>query len=88
VKLAKLVNPSLSGGPKVGVFVNGGASTQVGIGSPMRDPKAMVAAMVAELEARGVPRDKITPEMIESMLNPEQARPAIEAQVVAANADS
>jgi len=64
VKLAKLVNPSLNGGPKVGVFVNGG---QVGV-TEGASPKQMVAGIVRELEQQGIPRSQITPEMIQNVI--------------------
>lgn len=78
VKLAKLVNPALAGGTKVGVFVNGG-SASVGAGSGANQ---LTAAIVAELEAAGVPRDEITPEMIGRVVAGEQPRAvaAIEAE--------
>lgn len=64
VKLAKLINPALNGGPKVGVFVSqGGAVTA------QSNPKAVIAGAVAELEAQGIPRDKITQEMIIRILS-------------------
>lgn len=65
-KLAKLIDPSLAGGPKVqvNVGVNGNASVAVA----SADPKQLVASVVAELEASGIPRDQITPEMIKGVL--------------------
>lgn len=63
VKLAKLVNPNLAGGAKVGVFVNGQAQAV-----QTADPKKMVAGIVAELEARGINRRDITPEMLKRAL--------------------
>lgn len=60
-RLAKLVDPALNGGPKVGVFI-GGAS------GPASTPKAMVGSIIAELESRGIPRDKITDEMVLNLL--------------------
>lgn len=68
VKLAKLVNPNLSGGPKVGVFVNAGKGANAVAAS---DPQTLTAKAVAALEAQGVPRDKITPEMIMGLLDPD-----------------
>ena len=63
-KLAKMVNPALNGGPKVQVNVSGGqAAIQA------TTPNQMLGAMVRELEARGIPRDKITPDMITGMLS-------------------
>jgi hypothetical protein len=75
VKLAKLTNPELSGGPKVGVFVNGGHGAQVAVGTSANQ---LTASIVRELEAKGVPREEITPEMIGEVL--ESNKPAIEAQ--------
>lgn len=63
VKLAKLINPALNGGPKVGVFVAGGHAA----GST--NPKAAIAGVVAELEAQGIPRERITEEMIIRVLS-------------------
>lgn len=63
-KLAKLINPALNGGPKVGVFLNGGSATIAA------DPKQMVAGLVRELEAQGIDREKITEEMIMRLMAP------------------
>jgi hypothetical protein len=76
VKLAKLVNPALQGGTKVGVFVNGQGQAGVATG----DPKKMVAGIVAELEAQGINRRDITPEMLARALG--GAPLAIETAVV------
>ena len=62
LKLAKLVNPALSGGPKVGVFINGGGAVQVGSGGETAN--ALVATVVAELEAQGINRSDIDAEMV------------------------
>ena len=59
VKLAKLVNPSLAGGTKVGVYVNGG-SAQIGNVTEA----SIVAGAVAELEAKGIDRSDIDAEMV------------------------
>lgn len=75
VKLAKLLDPSLNGGPKVGVFVNG-AGAQVGI---QTNPQAAIASMVSALEAQGIPRDKITEEMVMNLLSGGPGPAAIEA---------
>lgn len=78
VKLAKLTNPELAGGTKVGVFVNGGQGAGVAVGS---SASQLTAAIVRELEAKGIPRDEITPEMIGNVINGEsQTQPAIEAR--------
>lgn len=71
VQLAKLVNPNLAS-PKVQIN-----QQTINTGSPQQ----LMAAIMAELEARGIPRDQITPEMIESVLSGNN-RAAIEAQVV------
>jgi hypothetical protein len=68
VKLAKLVNPSLNGGPKVGVFVNAGSGAKAVASS---DAQTLTARAVASLEAQGISRDKITPEMIMGLLDPD-----------------
>lgn len=82
VKLAKLVDPALAaaGAMKVGVVVQNGQGGAVA----QANPKSLVAGLVAELEARGVPRNRITPEMIENMLG--GGRDAIEGVVVAETA--
>ena len=81
-KLAKLVDPALNGGPKFGVFING----QGGVG-PAATPKAMVGSIIAELESRGIPRDKITDEMVLNLLAGGVVdRPAIEGTVVSERA--
>jgi hypothetical protein len=63
VKLAKLVNPALAraGAPNV----NFRFQQQIVTAS---SPQQLMAAAVAELEARGIHRDRITPEMIEELL--------------------
>lgn len=83
VKLAKLVDPTLAGpGTKVQVNVGTGGSAQVVANS---NPKQMMAGIVEALELQGIPREKITPEMVSSVLkgmtgNTEQQ--AIEAAAV------
>jgi len=82
VTLAKLVDPSLRGGPKVGVYVGAGGQAQVGSG----DPRVFVGGVIRELEARGIPRDQITPALvqttIEAMSRPDARRQAIEGEVI------
>lgn len=82
VKLAKLVNPQLAGGPKVGVFVNGGNAAVVTQGNAGQ----VMAGIVAELEASGIPREQITEEMVINILTGgpqnEAVRGAIDATVV------
>jgi hypothetical protein len=80
VKLAKLVNPALNGGPKVQVNVGQAPNLQGATANQI------MGAMVRELESRGVPRDKITPKMIEGLLTEmaggEPMPKAIEGQVL------
>lgn len=64
-ELAKLNDPNLRGGAKV--QVNVGQAGQVGIAQAI-NPKELVAGAFKELEARGIPRDKITDEMIQGLL--------------------
>lgn len=65
-KLAVLINPALRGGPKVGVNVNvNGGQAQVVANS---SPSEVMGAIVRELEMRGVPREKITTEMVVALL--------------------
>jgi hypothetical protein len=65
-KLAKLIDPKLRGGVKVniGVSQGGQAAFQINQGSP----NALIAGVVRELESQGIPRDKITAEMIQGVL--------------------
>lgn len=81
VKLAKLLNPALAGGPKVQINVGAGGAVQ------MATPQNLVARIVSELEARGIPRNQITPEMIqgtlEGMATEATARRAIQGTVLA-----
>lgn len=65
VKLAKLINPELSGGARVQVNVGvGAAAAQVSTANP----RQLVAGIVAELEAQGIPREQITSAMIKGVL--------------------
>ena len=78
VKLAKLVDPALAaaGAPKLNVLINNG---QQGMASR---PNVLTASAVAALEAQGIARDDITPEMIVAMMQDSAAikvRGAIEA---------
>lgn len=79
-KLAKLIDPNLRGGTKVQVNVG-----QAGIVATT-NPRQMVAAAFRELENQGVPREQITPKMIQGLLegmqSPENAQHAIEASRV------
>jgi hypothetical protein len=87
VKLAKLLNPALTGGAKVQVNVGGGSAVQVNT-----NPREAVAAAIRELEARGVKRSDITPAMIqglfEGMHKPDERRQVIEAKVIEAKEES
>lgn len=83
VQLAKLVDPSLRGAKvSVNVGVAAGGSAQIEAGNP----KAIIAGVVRQFELEGVPRDKITPAMIEGalagMASPETQRRAIQGQVI------
>lgn len=64
VKLAKLLNPALSGGPKVQVNVGPGMSASIS----QMDPRKIAAMAVKELEQRGIPREEITGDMISTLL--------------------
>ena len=80
VQLAKLLKPDLNGkGQSVNVNVGGGHT--VGVSSAQQ----LTARIFAELEAQGIPRSQITPDMVANVLDPNRdvAQPAmIEAQVV------
>jgi hypothetical protein len=73
VKLAKLVDPNLAGGTKVGIFVGGNGAGAVG----PTTPNAMVAAVIAELEAQGIERADIDMETVATYIAATN-RPAIE----------
>ena len=62
VKLAKLIDPALA---KPNVVVNVG-STQAAVAAST--PNQVMGAIVRELESRGVPRDKITADMVQNLL--------------------
>jgi hypothetical protein len=83
VKLAKLLEPQrFSPGSKVQVNVGSGAVASVS----SSNPRQLVSATIQELVRQGVPRDKITPEMIqgalEGMVNPDAKTKAIEGTVI------
>jgi hypothetical protein len=63
VKLAKLVDPALAGGSKVQVNIGVGAGGNAAIVAS-QDPRQITAQIVRELESQGIPRDKITGQMI------------------------
>jgi hypothetical protein len=82
VKLAKLLEPQrFSSGSKVQVNV-GGAAAEVSTANP----RQLAASIVQALVAQGVPRDKITPDMIsgflENMANPDAGMKAIQGSVL------
>lgn len=92
VTLAKLLDPSLRGGGvkvQVGV-VNGQATAAVTTGAT---PAEITGQVVRALEQQGVPRDKITPELVmatlQSMAAPDARTRAIEgAAIVAEDSDA
>lgn len=83
-KLAKLVDPSLRGTSQTNVQVNLGTGAN---GAP--SPRALIKEAIQELELRGVPRENITPEMIQGMftgaLDPDQQQRAIEGVVISSS---
>lgn len=62
-KLAKLVDPHRFKGPSVQVNVGGQVP-----GIQASTPNQVIGAIVRELESRGIPREKITPEMVSNLL--------------------
>lgn len=84
VQLAKLIDPTLAGGARVNVNVGVGAGGAAMVSTA--NPKQMVAQAFRELEAQGIPRKDITPEMIQGLLtglaDPGQRARAIEGTVV------
>lgn len=85
VKLAKLVDPALAaaGSAKVNLRF-----TQNNAAITTATPQSLMAGVVAELEARGIPRSKITPDMIEMLLGEKRellAENVIDAAVVESN---
>lgn len=83
VKLAKLVNPDLRGGAKVQVNVGTNGAAAVSMGRP----KQFIAAIIHDLEARGIERKDITPELVqatlEAMAAGQDQPKAIEGEVLA-----
>lgn len=67
-KLAKLLDPTLAGGPKVQVNVGVGRGGQAAVQVGNADPKQLVASIVGELEQSGIPREQITSGMIKGVL--------------------
>lgn len=82
IKLAKLIDPSLRGGPSVQVNVGGAPAHQVS----QADPKQMVAVVFRELKAQGIAEEDITPEMVqgvlENMSNRKQLTEAVQGEVL------
>lgn len=74
VKLAKLVDPALAGGTKVGVFINGGNAVQA---SAITEQQ-LVAGIIADLEAQGIKREDIDMDLVATYLATRN-RQAIEA---------
>lgn len=66
-KLARLVDPARFAGPKVNVNVGVGSGGNASV-AISTDPRQMVAGIVAELEAKGIPRENITSDMIKGVL--------------------
>lgn len=82
VQLAKLVDPSMRGSAvKVNIGVGAGGAAQVVASST---PNELIGGVVRELEARGIPRDKITPDLIKSVLSAsgDSTKTAIEGHIV------
>jgi hypothetical protein len=89
--LARLVDPALRVGPTTAIQINNGVGPGGGGGAAaIASPQQVIAGIVTELEARGVRREDITPEMIQGLLTEMAGQPAtkaIEAQVVSSGAD-
>jgi hypothetical protein len=88
IKLAKLVDPSLRGGPSVQVnFGGGGQSTQVA----QANPQQMVATVFRELRAQGIEAEDITAEMVtgvlENMSNAKALPAAVQGEVISRSDD-
>jgi hypothetical protein len=84
VTLAKLLDPSLRGGGvkvQVGVL-NGQATAAVSTSTPAE----LTGQVVRALEAQGIPRDKITPDLVmatlQGMADKDRVQPAIEGAVI------
>lgn len=86
-KLAKLIDPNLRGTSQTNVQVNVDSGKLNGQPSA----KVLITEAIKELELRGIPRDRITPGMIqglfEGMVDPENSRRAIEGTVIAGEVD-
>jgi len=90
VKLAKLVDPNLNGGPsvQVNVGVSGGNAQVV----TNMNPKAVMADIMQALEHQGIARENVTADMVEgilkSMAHDGDRQRAIEANTVMREAKS
>jgi hypothetical protein len=87
--LAKLLDPTLRGGPQV--QVNVGQQGAVNAALQAATPNQVVGSIVRELESRGIPRDKITPAMVGNLLaemtGGSAAPKAIEAEVISSTVE-
>lgn len=87
VKLAKLVDPTLNGGPSVQVNVGAGSASAIQAATPNQ----VLGGIVRELERRGINRDKITPDMVGNLLaemgGANKASAAIEGRVISREED-
>lgn len=85
VKLAKLIDPTLNGGPKVQVNVGAGNAAAIQAATPNQ----IIGSIVRELESRGIPRENITEQMIGNLLAEMGAaggaQKAIEGQVLSSD---
>lgn len=82
VKLAKMLEPGrFTGGAKVQVNVGQGGAASISTGNP----RQLVAAAIRQLESEGIPREKITTELIqgvfEGMQSPDSAQRSIQGTV-------
>lgn len=83
-KLAKLMEPArFAGGAKVQVNVGMGGEASISTGNP----RQVVAQIIRDLEAQGIPRASITEKMVqgalEAMVNPGAQQKAVSGTVVA-----
>jgi hypothetical protein len=69
-KLAKLINPALTPKPNLNLKF---ASQTINVSNPAE----LMAAIIGELESRGVKRENITQEMVMSLLQPAPELPAV-----------
>lgn len=79
VKLAKLIDPKrFTASPKVVTNIGVGSGGQVQLGGT---PQTAISAVFAEFERQGVPREDVTPQMVEDLLGRMNAIdvPAVEA---------